>query len=164
LDNATGVKLAIPTALLVGAPTIERWGRNWKAQGKLSIDTINWGNGKTLQEWYDELLRRYPNAEKEKGRDRIVFKSKETGSFYFHVEGRSNSGEVRGLSVVWTQRNLAPVVEAIVASFDAFPKKIIPQATLPDRREIDDREKQITQLTDKITERDARIKNLIRQN
>ena len=97
---------------------------------------------------------------KNKGATELMFKGRQGGSFYFHIEGRSSGGEVRGLSVVWTHANLAPVIETIFESFEAFPKKIIAQANVPDRKEIDDRDKQIAQLNEKLTERDGRIRNL----
>jgi Caspase domain len=158
-DDSTGVKLAIPTAL-VGKPTTKQWGRNWRSD-RLEIDTINWGNDKTLEAWYAELQKRRNKDITDAYISSDRFKVKGSANDYsFHVEGRSGDGQVRGVSVVWTRGALAPVAEAVIASFDAFPKRIIAQPKPSDRKELEEREKQIAKLNEEIEERDRQIKEL----
>jgi hypothetical protein len=132
-DDATGVRLAIPLAL-VNPPVDDKWGQNWESADKrLSINSLNFGRGRTIGEIYDYLRSkpgRIPNdAVSRVGGDRFVLEGEDIGrdgpNNLFHVEGRASfAGEVRGFSIVYDARSRADldgVVRRMIASFDPFP-------------------------------------------
>jgi caspase domain-containing protein len=176
VDAATGVKVAIPVDL-VGEPTTQQWGQNWKSPTQhLSIDTINFGRV-SLQDRYEKIVNKRGRAVSKKYIDDQRFlvegtdtpeSSKRAGESLFHVEMHVRAGEVRGLSIVYSKsqaRDLDPTVRAIVQSFEPFPKPVIASPDRSDERKIEERkieerDRRIAELNKRLQERDAQIAQL----
>jgi hypothetical protein len=171
LDAATGVKLAIPVDL-VGEPTTQQWGQNWKSPNQhLSIDTINFGKG-TLQERYEKIINKRGRVVSKKYIEeyRLLVEGTDTpedknkgGESLFHVEMQARGGEIRGLSIVYSKpasRELAGAVQAIIQSFEAFPKPVIANPDRTDEKKVEERERRIGELNKRVQDRDKQITEL----
>jgi Caspase domain len=167
-DAATGVRLGIPRDL-VGPPSITRWGQNWAGK-QISIDTLSFGTEGTLAEHLEKFEnkknRTFTRHEIET--NRFVLEGRDSGrngeDYLFHVEMQTNNGEYRGLSIVYTastRRQIEPVVQSVVSSFEPFPKRVIAATTQPpESPEKKAAERKIQELTDTIAERDRRLTDL----
>jgi len=124
-DEATGVRVGLPVRML-GSPRKTSTGHNWKtSDGRLDIDTLRFRD-KSLSSLYETLRgrrgRTISRAELDAGR--FVLEGTESDGTYFHVLARAQSGEVRGLSIVYSKRarnEVSGIVDAMIGSFDPFP-------------------------------------------
>jgi hypothetical protein len=125
-DDATGVRLSIPFAI-VAAGKSASWGGNWSsADGRLKIATLNFRGRKTLRAVYEAIRNRPGRRLIEDVLTASSFKLRgsEANGALFYVVGDEGNGEVRGVSLAYeksAEAELAPVVEAIVRSYRAFP-------------------------------------------
>lgn len=126
VDTATGIRLSIPVDIVSG-PRSSKWGNNWKASdNRLNIDTLNFGRQRTLRSVYDTLRSirgRSLTQDNYDGRS-FTLQGRDSDGSFIHVQASESSGEVRGLSIVysaWARDQLAPVVSSVVRSFQPFP-------------------------------------------
>lgn len=137
-DDATGVKLSIPTSLF-NPPRIERWGRSWTTSDhRISVDTLNFGNTETIDNWVGKLVNKSNRIITKRVVDKnsFVLEGRDVGrqagtDSLFHVEAHVHNAEIRGLSIVYSasvQKELAPAVQSIISSLNPFPNRLIAAA------------------------------------
>lgn len=124
-DDATGVKLAIPQALLTERKNT-KWGRNWSSLDKsIDVDTLAYPKGKNLSALHDEL-RRIPGrtiTQDELGTNGFVLAGRTSDGHSYYVQMTEQNGIIRGFSATYTKHaSYGPqLVEQLVKSFVAFP-------------------------------------------
>jgi hypothetical protein len=125
-DDATGVRLSIPFAI-VSAGKSASWGGNWSsADGRLKIATLNFRGRKTLRAVYEAIRGKAGRRLIEDASTAKSFRLRgsEANGALFYVLGDEENGEVRGLSITYeksAEAELAPVVDAVVRSYRGFP-------------------------------------------
>jgi hypothetical protein len=139
-DDVTGIRLGVPLAL-VGKPTRATWGSNWRAPGgRLSIDTLNFGSKRTLIELRETLGQRSGRTldVDQLASDRLDLRGIDRDGTHFIVRILQRGSELRGLSIVYSRSakdEMAPVADAVLASFVAFPEAGPPVRPSPGQRQ-----------------------------
>ena len=133
VDDQTGVELALPLDMLV-VKKRGRWGTNWQSSGnRLNVDTLNFGNERSLAEVYSTLknLRGRRLTNNVFDQLRFVLEGTDSDGTSFYVVATERSGNVRGLSIVYSSRSSEPLVRSIVNSFVPFPETAVAQRSTP---------------------------------
>lgn len=156
-DDVTSVRVGIPFGI-VGAPKDGTHGRNWKAPDRrLDIDTLRFRD-RSFVELFNTLRTR---------KGRIITRSHLTTSDFilegtdtpdrtsFYIAARNRGGEIRGLSIVYSNRyagELANVIREMIRTFDPFP---IDTAGIP-RRDLEaTRREEVKRQEEEVAKRQA---------
>ena len=125
IDGATGVRVGIPVRML-GAPRKTGSGHNWRtSDGRLDIDTLRFRD-RSLSSLYETLRNRRGRTivRGELDLSSFILEGTESDGTFFHVLARTQGGEIRGLSIVYSRSardEVGGIVNAMISSFDAFP-------------------------------------------
>ena len=131
-DAATGIQLGLPPELLE-TRTSAKWGTNWRYAGNtLNIDTLNFGN-RSLTDLNGTLRsirgRRITNASVT--HSHLLLEGRDGDGTQFRIMIERHGAISRGLSIVYSNASYEPTVQAIAASFVAFPELRVPPPSPP---------------------------------
>jgi hypothetical protein len=129
VDDVTGVRVGIPAGI-VAASRNATYGRNWKApDNRLNIDTLVFRD-RTLQALYATLRnksgRRITNGDLTT--TGFLLEGVDSDGTLFHVVARAQGSEIRGLSIVYSNRarnEIAGIAQSMLNTFEAFPGAVV---------------------------------------
>lgn len=127
-DGPTGIRLSVPFDIVTKSKRT-KWGTNWKSSdNRLNIDTLNFTNQRTLKSVHQSLRSisgRRITHDRYDGTG-FTLQGRDSDGSILHVEAIERGGEVRGISIVysdWARGELAPVADRILRSFTPFPER-----------------------------------------
>jgi WD40 repeat protein len=128
IDGRTGVRISIPVDIVGHDSTQQERGSSWTSRAdNLSIDTLNFGNTRTLPELFSKMKGKAGRKiTKEESRDDSfsLTGSDDHGSTKIYIRMRALNGEVRGVSIAFDSSaaaRLDPVAAEMMSSFEPFP-------------------------------------------